>query len=96
MKFYLTSRTIPELQDLPLSERLSAIDRATKKLTPPEKLVLNIIKLLIIVPVFALILRVGEDWKALLWAACFIALYPTLLKPVQLNMIRKYLRKKGS
>lgn len=76
-----------------LSARLDAIEKATKKLTPPEKLLLNIIKLCIIVPVFALILRVGQDWTSLLWAGAFIALYPFVLKPVQLNMIRKYLRK---
>ena len=92
MKFYFTAQSIPELQQKSMDERLQAVDKATKKLTPPEKLVLNIIKLLIIVPVFALILRVGQDWTALLWAALFISLYPFLLRPVQLNMIRKYLK----
>ena len=92
MKFYLTSRNIPELRELDLSGRLAAIEKASRKLTPPEKLLLNIIKLLIIVPVFAFILRVGQDWTSLLWAAGFIALYPFVLKPVQLNMIRKYLK----
>ena len=92
MKFHLTSRTIPELKGKPLSERLYDIDKASKRLTPPEKTLLNIIKLLIIVPVFVFILRANEDWTALLWGFGFILLYPLILKPIQLNLIRKYLK----
>ena len=92
MKFYLTSRTIPELKGKPLTERLDNIEKATSKLTAPEKLLLNIIKLLIIVPVFVFILRASEDWTALLWGLGFILLYPLVLKPIQLNLIRKYIK----
>ena len=92
MKFHLTSRTIPELKGKALSERLHDIDKASKRLTPPEKMLLNIIKLLIIVPVFVFILRANEDWTALLWGFGFILLYPLILKPIQLNLIRKYLK----
>ena len=92
MKLHLTSQTIPELKDKTVSERIEAIEKATKKLTPPEKLMLNIIKLLIIVPVFAFILRAGQDWTALLWAGLFIFAYPFVLRPVQLNMVAKYLK----
>lgn len=73
-----------------LSDRLKAIEKATKKLTPPEKLVLQIIQLFIIVPIFVLILRIAQDWTSLLWAAGFIALYPLVLTPVKLSLIRKY------
>jgi len=91
MKLYFTYRSLPELKDKPLEQRLENVNRATKKLTPPEKMLLNIVKLLVIVPVFALILRAGQDWTSMLWASLFIILYPVVLKPIQLGMIRKYL-----
>lgn len=92
MKFYFTHRAIPELTDLTLEERLSALQAANQKLTPPERLLLNLLKLLILVPVFALILRSSEDWTALIWAAVVILIYPIIVRPIQFNMSRKYLK----
>ena len=54
MKFYLTTRSIPGLAGLPLAERMRRLERAAKKLTVPEKTVLNLLKLLVIVPAFDL------------------------------------------
>lgn len=92
MKFYFTHRSLPELQNKSLSERLEALQNANNKLTPPERLLLNLFKLFVLAPVFALILRAGEDWKTLIWAALVIALYPLLIRPIQFNMCRKYLK----
>jgi len=91
MKIYFSSRDIPKLQAQPLKARLAAVEKATKKLTPPEKTLLNVLKLLVIVPVFAMILRSAQDWTSLLWAAVFIVLYPLVLKPIQHHMVQKYL-----
>ena len=56
MKFYFTTRQIPGLSQLPLNERLQLLDSAARKLTVPEKTILNVLKLLVIVPVFVLVL----------------------------------------
>lgn len=91
MKLYFTTRQIPQLKDLSMPQRMARLKAAENRLTAPEKLLLNVFKLLIIVPVFVFILRVGEDWLALLWAALFILAYPFLLKPIQYSMCAKYL-----
>jgi uncharacterized membrane protein YhaH (DUF805 family) len=70
-------------------EQLSA---AEKRLTVPEKLLLNLFKLVIFIPVFVFVLRTAQDWTSLIWAGLIILLYPLLLKPVQYSMCVKYLR----
>ncbi|BDX07700.1 DUF6170 family protein [Planctobacterium marinum] len=92
MKFYFTHRSIPELANLSLEERLRALQEANQKLTPPERLLLNLLKLLVLVPVFALLLRSGEDWTVLGWAALVVLIYPLIVRPIQFNMSRKYLK----
>ena len=91
MKLYLTTRSIPGLAGLPLAERMRRLERAAKKLTVPEKTVLNLLKLLVIVPAFALLLRVAADWTSLLWALLVFLLYPIIVKPVQYSLSAKYL-----
>ncbi len=91
MQLYFTTRNIPALRGLPLSERARLIDKAAQKLTTPEKTLLNILKLLIIVPVFALILKTADNWESLLWAALVFLLYPLAVKPIQYSLCAKYL-----
>ena len=91
MKLYFTTRSIPGLAGLPLAERMRRLERAAKKITVPEKTVLNILKLLVIVPAFALLLRVAADWTSLLWALLVFLLYPIIVKPVQYSLSAKYL-----
>lgn len=92
MKFYFSTIQIPELRDLPLTERIEKINQATQKLSVPEKTLLNVFKLLVIVPVFALILRTGTDWTSILWAALVILLYPFFIRPMQYSIAAKYLK----
>ena len=49
MNFYFSTRHIPALKGLPLAERVKRLDQAAKKLTVPEKTLLNVLKLLVIV-----------------------------------------------
>lgn len=91
MQFYFSTRNIPGLSGLPLAERMRLLERAAKKLTVPEKTVLNILKLLVIVPAFTLLLRVATDWTSLLWALLVFLLYPIIVKPVQYSLSAKYL-----
>ena len=76
-----------------MAERLDHLRRAEDKLTAPEKLLLNVFKLLIIVPVFIFILQASDNWLALVWALLFILAYPFILKPFQYSMCAKYLPK---
>jgi len=79
MNFYFSTRHIPALKGLPLAERVKRLDQAAKKLTVPEKTLLNVLKLLVIVPVFVLILQTASNWTSLLWALLVFLLYPFLL-----------------
>ena len=92
MKFYFTTRQIPGLSKLPLNERLQLLDSAARKLTVPEKTILNVLKLLVIVPVFVLVLQTANDWRALLWAGLIILLYPLFVKPVQYSLSATYIK----
>ena len=92
MKFYFFPRQIPELRGLPLRERAIALEQAALKLSVPERSLLNVLKLLVIVPVFALILRISENWFALIWASLVLAIYPLLIKPLQYSLSAKYLK----
>lgn len=94
MKFYFSARQIPQVKHLSMPDRMAALRAAENRLTAPEKTLLNILKLLIIVPVFVFILRAGQDWFALVWAGLFILAYPFLLKPFQYSLSAKYIKLK--
>lgn len=92
MRIYTSTRNIPGLEELPLSERLAILDKASAKMTIPEKTLLNIIKLIVIVPVFVLLLRVFDNWWSLAWAALILLLYPLFVKPIQYSLCAKYIK----
>ncbi len=75
-----------------VTERMAVLEQAANRMTIPEKTLLNIIKLLVIVPVFALLLRVVENWWALAWAALILLLYPLFVKPLQYSLSAKYIK----
>jgi len=91
MTFYFSTRNIPALQGLPLAERARLLDQASKRLSVPEKTLLNVLKLLVIVPVFAFILQTATDWTSLLWAFVVFLLYPLVIKPIQYSICAKYI-----
>lgn len=93
MKFYFSPKQIPQLRDLPLRERMIALENAALKMTVPERSLLNVLKLLIIVPVFIFILQASESWTALFWALLVFLLYPLFIKPLQFSLSAKYLPK---
>lgn len=91
MKLYFSTRNISVLKDLPLTQRLALLSQANTKLSAPEKLLLNVLKLMILIPVFVLILYAPENWINLLWAALVLTAYPMILRPVQFGLCEKYL-----
>lgn len=91
MKLYFSTKQIPQLRDLSLQQRMVALEHAALKMTVPERSLLNVLKLLIIVPVFVFILQASENWYALVWAALVLLVYPLFIKPLQYSLSAKYL-----
>jgi hypothetical protein len=91
MKLYLSTKHIPQLQSLSLTQRLAAMQLAQSKLIGPEKLFLNVLKMLVVIPVFTLIIQISTNWMAIVWALLVTLLYPVLVKPVQYGLCAKYI-----
>ena len=91
MKLYFSSRHIPALAHLPLQQRLSKLREASSRLTGPEKMLLNLVKLLVLLPPFVLILRLSDGWTAIIWVALLLLAYPLLLRPLQYGLCEKYI-----
>ncbi len=91
MKLYFSTKQIPQLQHLPLTERLEKLQRAERRLTGPEKLLLNILKLCVVIPIFVLILQISDNWLAIVWALLITLLYPLIVKPVHYGLCVKYI-----
>jgi len=95
MKIYLSTRNIPQLKGLPLTERVKRLDKAATRLSVPEKTLMNVLKLLVFIPAFVLILQTASNWTSLLWAGLVFLLYPLLVKPIQYSICAKYLAQKS-
>lgn len=91
MNFYFSTKNVPQLKHLPLTERLAAIQLAHKKFTGPEKLLLNVLKLCVVIPIFVFIVQISTDWMAIIWALLVTLLFPLIIKPVHLGLCVKYI-----
>ena len=94
LKIYTSTKKIPGLEDMSVTERMAILEQAGNRMTIPEKTLLNIIKLLVIVPIFALLLRVVESWWSLAWVGLILLLYPLFVKPLQYSLSAKYIKLK--
>ena len=92
MKIYSSTKQIPGLESLSVTERMAVLERAANRMSIPEKTVLNILKLLVIVPVFVFLLRVADNWWSLAWAGLILLLYPIFVKPIQYSLSAKYIK----
>ncbi|MFW8590337.1 DUF6170 family protein [Glaciecola sp. 2405UD65-10] len=92
MKIYTSTKKIPGLESLSVTERMALLEQASNRISVPEKTFLNIIKLFVIVPVFVFLLRVATDWWSLAWAALILLLYPIIVKPLQYSLSAKYIK----
>jgi hypothetical protein len=91
MKLYFSTKQIPQLRHLPLTERLAAMQMAQSKLIGPEKLCLNVLKMLVVIPVFIFIIQTATNWMAIFWALLVTLLYPVIVRPVQYGLCAKYI-----
>ena len=90
MTIFFSSRHIPELSELSIQERKQKIGQALQKLSVPEKLTLNLIKLAMLIPPFFFLAR--QDWTFFSIAALVSVLVKMWIYiPIQLSFCRKYL-----
>lgn len=94
MKIYTSTKHIPGLEGMAVTERMAVLEKAGNRMTIPEKTLLNIIKLLVIVPIFGLLLRIVESWWSLVWVGLILLLYPLFVKPLQYSLSAKYIKLK--
>jgi len=91
MAIYFSSKDIPKLANYSISERQALIAKAAKKLTPPEKLILNLIKLLIVVPMF-LYMAWLSGWVVALPPIIGFISYVAIYRPVYLKIVSRHLK----
>ncbi|MDN4503126.1 DUF6170 family protein [Alteromonadaceae bacterium BrNp21-10] len=91
MKIIFSTKQILLLASLPLTKRIEYLQAATKYLTPPEKFMLNALKLLILIPAFFLLLKVNLHWQYAMWSILLFCGFPLLVKPLQYALLEKYL-----
>lgn len=85
---FWNSRSIPELQGLNFSQRMQVLRRATDQLNTPTKLLLNIVKLIVLVPPFMLIARAGSAAELIGWALLLVVIYPLATRPLTFALVR--------
>ncbi len=91
MKIYFSAKQLPGLNDMTVNERLKVIELASKKLTVPEKFLLNLVKLFVLVPAFVLIFRWAKDWSSIGYALVLFMVYPIILRPFQYGVCAQYI-----
>ncbi|MGI5308715.1 DUF6170 family protein [Rheinheimera sp. WS51] len=84
---YFSSRAIPELEGLDLNQRMLVIRQAVDQLPVPTKVMLNIIKLLILTPLFLLIARSG-GWQIVGYVVLLLISYPVITRPITFALCR--------
>ncbi|WP_337840346.1 DUF6170 family protein [Rheinheimera sp.] len=88
---HFSSHTIAELQGLNFAQRMQVIRKATDQLPTPKKLLLNLLKLAILIPLFMLIARY-QHMADLVWIAALLLAYPLLTRPLTFWLCQPYLR----
>jgi hypothetical protein len=90
MAFIFSTKKLSELECFSLQERQQILTLAASKLTAPEKFVLNILKLIMLVPPFLFMAQL-EGVLFVISIFSVLVIYFILLRPVSLIFTRKYL-----
>lgn len=90
MAFIFSTNKLSELESFTLQQRQQILTLAASKLTAPEKFILNILKLIMLVPPFLFMAQLeGIFFVVSLFSVLII--YFILLRPISLLFTRKYL-----
>ncbi|MDX3773786.1 DUF6170 family protein [Chromatiaceae bacterium AAb-1] len=84
---YFNSQKIPELSGLNFAQRMMVIRKAADKLPVPSKVLLNIVKLLILVPLFLLMAR-SSGIEILYYILLLLVVYPLITRPLTFYLCR--------
>jgi hypothetical protein len=90
---YWSSQSLPELSGLNFRQRMAVIRRASDLLPVPKKLLLNLLKLLVLIPPFMAIARSSSISEALLLALLLVLIYPLLTRPLTFILVGPLLSK---
>lgn len=90
MKFYFSSADVTQLASFSPVERRQIIEMAASKLAAPEKLLLNIIKLLILIPPFIMLARI-DSWWLFLPLVLLLVGYFVIVRPITLYFVVKHI-----
>lgn len=90
MKIYFSSNKIPALAPYSMHQRQAILTLAQARLSVPEKLAINIIKLLLLIPPFLFIANL-QGSEIIISIAIVIIAYFILLRPVMLTFTFKHL-----
>jgi hypothetical protein len=88
---FWNSRALPELQQLNFRDRMAVLRRAADQLPTPQKLILNVWKLCVLIPPFLLIARAETVLHAAGLALGLVLIYPLLTRPVTFALVRPLL-----
>jgi hypothetical protein len=88
---YFGSHSIPELAGLKFAERMQVIRSATEQVPTPQKLMLNLLKLAILIPLF-LVIAQWDSWQSTVTILVLLAAYPLLTRPLTFALCRPYLK----
>lgn len=88
---FWNSRALPELQQLNFRDRMAVLRRAADQLATPQKLILNVWKLCVLIPPFMLIARADNIWQGLGFSLALVLIYPLLTRPVTFALVRPLL-----
>lgn len=90
MAIIFSSNNLPELQQYSVKERQQILAIASNKLVTPQKLILNLIKLFILIPPFIMIARL-DTWLLFIPLIFVLVGYFVLMRPISLYFLRAHL-----
>lgn len=90
MAVIFSSNKLTELKNYSLTQRQQILALAASKLTAPEKFVLNVLKLFMLVPPFLFLAQL-EGIFFIASLVSVLVIYFILLRPISLLFTRKYL-----
>ncbi len=90
MKLYFSSNQFSQLQQYSFADRQQIISLATAMLKPTSKIVLNIIKLLILIPPFMMLANI-DSWMFVFPLVFVLVGYFLVLRPFSLFFIHQHL-----
>jgi len=87
---HFSSHTLPELHGLNFAQRMQVIRKAADQIPTPKKLVLNLVKLVLLVPMFLLLSQFNQPID-LLPVLLLLLAYPLLTRPLTFFFCQPFL-----